>query len=123
MGLQKNKAALTEISRNSHNRAWWLCRYGHSWNAKICERTQEGKTCTVCESEFDSLLLQLLVSLYAKQYNIKVVTFDDSEDYNDDVEDVLNDAGLDLFDLELMDDDERAEVIEDAGLAPDDFEF
>ena len=69
------------------------------------------------------MLLQLLVSLYAKQYNIKVVTFDDSEDYNDDVEDVLNDAGLDLFDLELMDDDERAEVIEDAGLDPDDFEF
>lgn len=35
----------------------------------------------------------------------------------------MNDAGLDLFDLELMDDDERAEVIEDAGLDPDDFEF
>ena len=46
-----------------------------------------------------------------------------SEDYNDDVEDVLNDAGLDLFDLELMDDDERAEVLEDAGLDPDDFDF
>lgn len=48
------------------------------------------------------------------------------EDYganNDDVEDVLNDAGLDLFDLELMDDDERAEVLEDAGLDPDDFDF
>lgn len=69
------------------------------------------------------MLVQLLVSLYAKQYNIKVVTFDDSEDYNDDVEDVLNDAGLDLFDLELMDDDERAEVLEDAGLEPDDFDF
>lgn len=78
MGLQKNKAAPTEFSRNSHNRVWWLCRYGHSWNAKICERTQEGKTCTVCESEFDSLLLQLLVSLYAKHYNMKVVTFDDN---------------------------------------------
>ena len=70
------------------------------------------------------MLLQLLVSLYAKQYNIKVVTFDDSEDYNDDVEDVLNDAGLlDLFDLELMDDYECAEVLEDAGLDPDDFDF
>lgn len=46
-----------------------------------------------------------------------------SEDYNDDVEDVLNDAGLDLFDLELMDDNESAKVIEDAGLDPDDFEF
>lgn len=75
---EKNKIAPTEFSRNSHNRAWWLCRYGHSWNAKICERTQEGKTCSVCESEFDSLLVQLLVSLYAKQYNIRVVTFDDN---------------------------------------------
>ncbi len=75
---EKNKVEPTEISRNSHNRAWWLCRYGHSWNAKICERTHEGKTCTVCESEFDSLLVQLLVSLYAKQYNMRVATFDDN---------------------------------------------
>ena len=57
---------------------WWLCRYGHSWNAKICERTHEDKTCSVCESEFDSLLVQLMVSLYAKQYNMRVVTFDDN---------------------------------------------
>ena len=75
---KKNKVEPTEISRNSHNRAWWLCKYGHSWNAKICERTHESKTCTVCESEFDSLLVQLLVSLYAKPYNMRVATFDDS---------------------------------------------
>lgn len=75
---EKNNIEPTEISRNSHNRAWWLCKYGHSWNAKICERTHESKTCTVCESEFDSLLVQLLVSLYAKQYNMRVVTFDDN---------------------------------------------
>ena len=54
---------------------------------------------------------------------MRVVTYDDSENYNDDVEDVLNDAALDLFDLELMDDDERAEVLEDAGFEPDDFDF
>lgn len=75
---EKNKAVPTEISRNSHNRAWWICKYGHSWNAKICERAHEGKTCTVCESEFDSILVQLLVSLYAKQYNMRVNTFDDN---------------------------------------------
>lgn len=46
--------------------------------SSICERTHESKTCTVCESEFDSLLVQLLVSLYAKQYNMRVVTFDDN---------------------------------------------
>ena len=75
---EKNKVSPTEISRNSHSRVWWLCRYGHSWNAKICERTHEDKTCSVCESEFDSLLVQLMVSLYAKQYNMRVVTFDDN---------------------------------------------
>lgn len=35
----------------------------------------------------------------------------------------LEDAGLDLFDLELMDDDDRREEIEDAGLDPDDYIF
>lgn len=33
----------------------------------------------------------------------------------------LEDAGLDEFDLELMDDDERREAIEDAGLDPEDY--
>ena len=32
-------------------------------------------------------------------------------------------AGLDLDDLEFMDDDERREALEDAGLDPDDFGF
>lgn len=32
-------------------------------------------------------------------------------------------AGIDLDDLEVMDDDERREALEDAGLDPDDFDF
>lgn len=32
-------------------------------------------------------------------------------------------AGLDYEDLELMDEDERREVLEDAGLDPDDYDF
>ena len=35
----------------------------------------------------------------------------------------LESAGLDVDELSLMDDDERAEALEDAGLDPDDFEF
>lgn len=46
-----------------------------------------------------------------------------SEDHSDNVDDVLGDAGLDRFDLELMDDNERTEALEDAGLDPDDFDF
>ena len=40
----------------------------------------------------------------------------------DALEEELESAGLDRFDLELMDEDERREAIEDAGLDPDDVE-
>ena len=46
------------------------------------------------------------------------------EDYDDeDFDDELEMAGIDRFDLEFMDEDERLEVLEDAGLDPDDFDF
>lgn len=35
----------------------------------------------------------------------------------------LESAGVDADELALMDDDERAEALEDAGLDPDDFDF
>lgn len=44
------------------------------------------------------------------------------EGSEDDLEDELFMAGLDPLDLEFMDDDERREAIEDAGLDPDDYE-
>ncbi len=37
--------------------------------------------------------------------------------------DELTSAGLDIDELNLMDDDERREVIEDVGLDPDDYDF
>ena len=37
--------------------------------------------------------------------------------------DELENAGLDVNDLEYMDDHERREAIEDAGLDPDDYDF
>lgn len=42
---------------------------------------------------------------------------------NDSMEEELEMAGLDCFDLEMMDEEERREALEDAGLDPDDFEF
>ena len=40
-----------------------------------------------------------------------------------DIEDALDDAGIDMLDFELMDDDERAEALADAGYDIDDFDF
>lgn len=47
----------------------------------------------------------------------------DEEDEEDELEDALDMAGLDRFDLEMMDEDERREALEDAGLDPDDYDF
>ena len=48
---------------------------------------------------------------------------DFSDDEADDCDDELEMAGLDRLELELMDEDERREALEDAGLDPDDFDF
>ena len=48
---------------------------------------------------------------------------DFGEEEGTDLEDELEMAGLDRDELELMDEDERREALEDAGLDPDDFDF
>ena len=44
-------------------------------------------------------------------------------DDNDDMETELELAGIDPVDLEFMTEDERREVLEEAGLDADDFDF
>ena len=55
------------------------------------------------------------------------VLFGDAGDFDDDMEDDFEidamAAGLDVDELELMDPDERAEALEEAGLDPDDYDF
>ena len=50
------------------------------------------------------------------------LSFGSSVDEDDDVIDELDMAGLDRDELEFMDEDERREALEDAGLDPDDFD-
>ena len=48
----------------------------------------------------------------------------ESSGFNKDEEDdELEMSGLDRDELELMDDDERREALEDAGVDPDDYDF
>ena len=44
-------------------------------------------------------------------------------EYTTDLEDALDDAGIDPYDFELMDSDEQAEALSDAGYDIDDFDF
>ena len=48
---------------------------------------------------------------------------DSEEAVEDDLMDELDLAGLDYDELSFMDEDERREVLEDAGLDPDDYDF
>lgn len=50
---------------------------------------------------------------------------DDSSDSDiaDDPEDILQNAGIDTYDFDFMDYDEKLEALEDAGLDPDDFDL
>lgn len=67
-----NKLKPTEVSRNSAKRAWWQCRYGHSWSMKINERTVLNKGCRICEQEYLSLFPALAISYYANLKGLKV---------------------------------------------------
>ncbi len=76
---EKNGELLpTAISRNSMRIIWWKCASGHSWRAKITDRTLEGKGCYLCEMEFQSVFPQLLIMLYAVRNGLKVATDTDN---------------------------------------------
>ena len=50
----------------------------------------------------------------------------DSDDFDDEEDDLMDDiemVGLDANELSFMDEDERREALEDAGLDPDDYDF
>ena len=69
----------TMVTRNSMKFVWWKCANGHSWKARISERTLEGKRCHYCEKEFHSIFLQLLVMLYANRKGLKVIVDSDEK--------------------------------------------
>lgn len=72
---EKNGELLpTNISRNSMRIVWWKCVSGHSWRAKITDRTIEGKGCRICEKEFQTAFPRLLIMLYAARNGLKVET-------------------------------------------------
>lgn len=70
---ERNKSITpTAVSRNSMKSVWWKCSLGHSWKAKIYERTVEEKSCPVCEQEYRSVFPQLAVSYYAGKKGLRV---------------------------------------------------
>ena len=61
-------------------------------------------------------------SLFGDDLDLDEDEDEDEEDEESRLEDELAMNGLDRIDLEFMDEDERREALEDAGLDPDDFD-
>ncbi len=59
----------------------------------------------------------------SSECNFFVSDSDESVDTVDEIDDALAGIGLDIVDLELMDEEERIEALEDAGLDPYDFDL
>lgn len=68
----------TMVTAFSNQKVWWKCSNGHSWKAKICERTIEEKVCTVCESEYQSVFPQLTISFYAHMKGLQTMLNSDT---------------------------------------------
>ena len=79
------------------------------------------------EDEFETFVgMQMMASSRQEAIDLTgddtFYTGSDTLDEEDDLEDELELAGLDIDDLADMDEDERREALEDAGLDPDDYD-
>ena len=79
------------------------------------------------EDEFETFVgMQMMASSRQEAIDLTgddtFYTGSDTLDEEDDLQDELELAGLDIDDLADMDEDERREALEDAGLDPDDYD-
>ena len=76
---KNSKWTPSNVSRNSMKVVWWKCGAGHSYRAKIADRTIEQKGCPQCEAEFQQALPQMLIMMYGAQNGITVKSNSDLE--------------------------------------------
>ena len=47
----KNESLMpTMVSAGSHKRVWWICKNGHEWQARICNRSSD-TACPICQKQ------------------------------------------------------------------------
>lgn len=80
------------------------------------------------DGEIDGAEMMFAAEMLCGSKEEHVALFGDAGDFEDGCEEddfeldaVI--AGIDVDELELLDEDERREVLEDAGLDPDDYDF
>lgn len=84
----KNTILPTEISAGSHIKTWWKCKYEHSWNATVKNRTN-GAGCPECQKSKMTSFPERSIYFYTKCYFDNVIW-----SYSNDI---FNKMELDIF--------------------------
>lgn len=89
---KKNKNIKPEdFSRGSSKKVWWICRYGHSWQATIGSRSS-GSNCPKCSKGSGTSLNEQIIYYYVKNKYPNSINRDKK---------VLNGKELDIYIPEL----------------------
>lgn len=89
--FDKNTIDPSTIGIGSHEKVWWKCERGHSWQAVIYSRTSDNQACGCpkCNAEKRTSLPEKIIFFYVKKY------FPDAkENYHPSV---LNKKELDIY--------------------------
>lgn len=73
-----------DVMPNSNKSAWWRCKKGHEWVAKINNRNN-GNGCPICNSERGTSLPEYAIEFYLKKYNLEVIHSYKQQGYELDV--------------------------------------
>lgn len=63
---EKNILDPTKLGAQSNQKAWWKCKYGHSWQAKINNR-YNGRGCPICRHRLKTSFPEQALYFYVKQ--------------------------------------------------------
>lgn len=63
---EKNTLDPATLGSQSNQKAWWKCKYGHSWQAKINNR-YNGRGCPICRYRLKTSFPEQAVFFYVKQ--------------------------------------------------------
>ena len=62
----KNELTPEQYMSKSNKKVWWVCRYGHEYQAKIVSRTTENTGCPICNKERKTSFQEKAVYYYIK---------------------------------------------------------
>lgn len=69
--FSKNKIDPNDISPNSNLNAFWKCKFGHTWEAQIYNRTGNNSGCPFCKSSTSKLEVFILCEMSKLFKNVK----------------------------------------------------